>query len=86
MGYASALDMLAIVERETAMTWHLQHNHYPPVPLAMVAPCLDAVDALNDDDVDREISLPDGVTYRDATTAPAWAIADAHHLDSFITE
>lgn len=67
------------------LAYHLQGNHYPPVPASMVQPCLDAIDACNDEDYDRLIELPDGVSWRGETSAPASAIADAHHLDAWIS-
>lgn len=69
---------------DTALSWHLQSNHYPPVPLSMVPVCLAAIEAANEGDYDRLIDLPEGVLYRNNEQAPAWAIAEAHHLDSFI--
>jgi len=43
---------------------HLQGNHYPPVPRSMVQPCIDAIDAYWEDDLDRKIELPEGVLWR----------------------
>lgn len=72
-------------ELRQALSWHLQSNHYPPVPLSMVQPCIDAIKAVREeDDVDAEITLPEGITYNNDPTAPAWAIIEQHHLDSWI--
>ena len=30
------------------------------------------------------IELPDGVTWRGETSAPAWSVIEAHHLQSFL--
>ena len=62
----------------------LQGNHYPPVPLSMVDPCIAAINACNDEDYDAEIELPEGVTWRGNTYAPANAIVEAHHLDAWV--
>lgn len=87
MGSLAAHDMaLQDIDLETAITWHLRHNHYPPVPLSMVRPCLDAIDALVDDDPDHEIALPVGVEYRGKIFAPAWAIVDQHHLGPWVEQ
>ena len=51
------------------LSWHLSCNHYPPVPSCMVDVCLAAIDAANDDDWDRRITLPVGVSWRDDDTA-----------------
>jgi len=50
----------------------------------MVDPCKAAIDAFIDEDFDRLIELPDPITWRGETKAPASAIVDAHHLHAFI--
>jgi hypothetical protein len=66
---------------------HLSANHYPPVPASMVQPCIEAIDAVNDAGLwDLEIPMPEGITYKGLTTAPAWAIIEQHHLDAWIIE
>jgi hypothetical protein len=72
------------VSLEQKLAWHLQGNHYPPVPLTMIQPCIEAIMAYFEDDIDAEIEMPEGVTYKGFTTAPAWAIVEQHHLDWFI--
>jgi len=72
------------VSLEQKLSWHLQANHYPPVPLTMVKPCIEAIHCWFDGDEDVEIEMPKGVTYKGMTTAPAWAIIEQHHLDWFI--
>jgi hypothetical protein len=52
----------------------------------MVQPCIDAIDAYWADELDRLISLPEGVGYRGLTAAPARAIIVAHHLDPWCSE
>jgi len=69
---------------EQQISIHLTSNHYPPVPTSMVSACIQAIDAYNEGDHDAEIGLPDGVSYKDRPTAPAWAIIDQHHLGEWI--
>jgi len=69
-----------------ALAAHLQSNHYPPVPTSMVPVCIEAIDLANADEYDALVDLPDGVTYKDATAAPVWAIAESHHLGPFIND
>lgn len=64
---------------------HLSANHYPPVPSSMIKPCIEAIDAYWEDDVDREIDL-NGASWRGNDTAPAWAIIEGHHLEAWCTE
>lgn len=87
MGHTSAIAMSeADIDIDSALTWHLQSNHYPPIPVTMVQPCKDAIDAYWEDDCDRQIDLPVFVTYKGLTTAPAWAIIEQHHLDAWTTD
>ena len=86
MGYNTALDLANELDLEVAIGYHLQGNHYPPVPLSMVQPCIDAIDAYYDEDYGREINLPEGISWRGQDSAPAHAIVDAHHLDPWLPQ
>lgn len=86
MGYNTALDLADELSLEAGLAIHLQANHYPPVPVAMVQPCIDAIDAYHDKDYNRLIDLPKDITWRGQTSAPASAIIDAHHLDAWLPE
>jgi hypothetical protein len=86
MGFNTALDLATEFDLERSIGYHLQGNHYPPVPLSMVQPCIDAIDAYYEDDFDKEIEMPEGVFYKGRTTAPAWAIIEQHHLDAWLPE
>jgi hypothetical protein len=85
MGYNTALDF-ADLDLEKGIAYHLQGNHYPPVPLSMVQPCIDAIDAFYEEDTDRLIEMPKGVSYKGNTHAPAWAIVEQHHLEAWLQE
>lgn len=86
MGYSTALDLADELSLEAGLAIHLQGNHYPPVPVAMVQPCIDAIDAYYDEDYDRMIDLPKDITWRGQTSCPASAIVDAHHLDAWLPQ
>lgn len=79
--YAVAADTTIPLEQQ--LEWHLQSNHFPPIPNTMVQPCVEAIDAFWEDDLDKMISLPEGVGYRGLTAAPARAIIIEHHLDAW---
>jgi hypothetical protein len=72
MGYNTALDLTEL-DLEVALGYHLQGNHYPPVPLSMVQPCIEAIDAYYDEDYNKLIEMPEGVSYKGDSHAPAWA-------------
>jgi hypothetical protein len=86
MGYTTALDLSNELDLEVALGYHLQGNHYPPVPLSMVQPCIEAIDAYYEDDYNRLIEMPEGVSYRGSDHAPASAIVDQHHLHAWLPE
>jgi hypothetical protein len=71
------------LDLSTAISIHLTANHYPPVPTSMVLPCIEALEAYWEDEIDREIAMPEGVSYRGMNTAPAWAIIEQHHLEAW---
>ena len=67
-----------------AITWQLRSNHYPAVPESMVAPCLEAVLKCSFGENDSLIPLPDGITWKGQSEAPAEEIVDGHHLWPFV--
>jgi len=87
MGSVTALGIQdSVLDLETQIAYHLQGNHYPPVPLSMVQPCIEAIDAYYDNDAMRFIAMPEGVFYKGMSHAPAWAIIDQHHLDFWLPQ
>jgi hypothetical protein len=52
----------------------------------MVPVCIQAIDAANEGEWDKELSLPEGVGYKGLTVAPVWAIVEQHHLETWIIE
>lgn len=88
MGNLQATEMADTPEltMEQALTWHLQVNHYPPVPKEMVPVCMEAIDAYWEDNLDKEVALPEGVFFRGMPTAPARDIIIQHHLDAWCSE
>jgi hypothetical protein len=86
MGYNTALDLAESFDLDQAILLHLRNNHYPPVPASMVEPCIDAIDAYYEEDYDKLIKLPEGVSWRGQTLSPASAIIEAHHLEAWLPE
>lgn len=86
MGYTTALDLADNLSLDAGIAYHLQANHYPPVPVAMVDACIEAIEAYNEEDYYREIELPAGVSWRGQLSAPASAIIEAHHLDPWLQQ
>lgn len=65
---------------------HLVSNFYPPVPRFMAQTCVDALNAYWEEDTDRIIDMPNGVSYKGSTSAPAWAIVEQHRLWPWLQE
>lgn len=85
MGYSTALDLASSgVSLEQSIAYHLQGNHFPSVPLYMVQPCIDALEAYDEGDYDKLIKLPHPI-YNGKDEAPAYKIIEAHHLDAWLS-
>jgi hypothetical protein len=52
-----ATGVLGPISLEAQIQMHLTANIYPPVPLTMVKPCLEAIDAYWEEDLNRQIDL-----------------------------
>ena len=72
---------------ENSIAIHLQGNHYPPVPLSMVAVCIKAIESFNEHmHGDELIELPKGISWRGKASATAWSVIESHHLDAWCSE
>jgi len=85
MGSNLAHDLVEnVIDIRQSIAIQLRSNHYPPVPLTMVEPFIEAIYACSDEDYDKKITLPEGVLWRGKETAPAWAIVEGHHLEPWL--
>lgn len=85
MGYAAAVEFAEHAPNlETALRWHLQSNHYPPLPLSLLPACVEAIEAYDAEDYERLIELPEGIFWKGQKEAPARAIIDGHNLEPFL--
>jgi hypothetical protein len=86
------LTAMAMTDEELGLTleeqigFHLRSNHFPPIPLTMVEPCIQAIDYANEGEWDKLVSLPEGIGYKGLTAAPVWAMIEQHHLETWIVE
>ena len=76
-------DFVQSIEQQIAI--HFSSNCYPPVPQFMVAPAIEAINAINEGD-NPEIDLPSGVEFRGSSSAVAWEIVNALRLNAWIDE
>ena len=86
MGRMTAMEIAETeLTLEDQITWHLQANHFPPIPKSMVKPCMEAIELANKGYWEAKVSLPDGVGYQGLTVAPVSAMIEQHHLETWIT-
>ena len=88
MGAAFATDLASMdgLSMQQQLEIHLTSNFYPPVPASMAEPCMHAIQAYWEDDLSRLIILPDGVSWRGESTAPAYAMINQHRLYAWTEE
>lgn len=85
MGYTQAIVMANMINLEQEIRWHLQHNHYPPVPREMIQTAVKAVRLCREDRFDETI-----VTFFEQQvfgwSVPAYVIVQAYHLELWVNE
>ena len=86
MGRMQAKEMRSLLaDMDSLLTWHLRHNHYPPIPLEMKETALAAIECCLREEFDDEVDLPDGVVSRThGKLVPARAVMDELHLWEFV--
>jgi len=66
------------------ITWHLLGNHYPPLPIDLREPCLQAIELANFGYWDSEIELPKGITFGGSKILSVSKMVELCHLETFI--
>ena len=86
MGSQLAKDLAGseLLTLEQQLHYHLRSNFYPPIPSSMLKPCLEAIEAYFDEQVEKLIDLPEGVSYRGEEQATAGAIITGHRLEAWL--
>lgn len=72
------------IDLDKRITWHLLGNHYPPLPIDLREPCLQAIELANLDYWDSEIVLPNGITHNNQKVLSVATIVELCHLETFI--
>jgi hypothetical protein len=84
MGSLQAVEMAEMLSMEDAIAWHLQANHYPPVPSSMVEPCIEAIQNALEGNWFKPVELPNPISYKGSRYAPSSAIIEQHHLSPWL--
>lgn len=90
--WEAATIMTDMVGLDHALRYHLQTNHFPPVPEVMIEVAKQAIvvgiQSVSDEDPEvlrQMIELPDGVTTgQGETSVSASKVIESFHLDAFI--
>jgi hypothetical protein len=73
------------IDFDIVLDQHLRYNVYPPIPSIMFDACKMAIEMANADQLDAEVELPAGITYKDgSSTSPASEIIEYARLEGFI--
>lgn len=85
MGYQHSYDTIEYTkDLKTAVSMHLTSNCFPPVPQYMLPVALEALEKVLAHEDKSLVELPEGVTFRNETSATAIAVVDALHLFAFV--
>ena len=89
MGYATAAGFAEAVEDgsvtlRAALDAHRVSNLYPAPPSYMLDVMVAAVEAVQQEESDILLALPEGVLWRDETHVPAYAVIESFRLDAFV--
>ena len=82
MGRTQAQEMARELPIDAALQWHLTSNHYPPLPVALVAPCKRAIQNANRGLWEKKVVMPTGYGFRYSVTTSQ--MVEGCHLDSFL--
>lgn len=85
MGYNFATELATdtTMELEQQIAIHFASNCYPPIPRFMIPVAIEAINAYNESDGSRVISLPAGVTFRNADQVTSFEAIEALRLEAW---
>ncbi len=84
MGLMTAMDLAeSQMSLEDQLAIHFRSNCYPPIPQQMIPTAVEAIDAYWEDDINKMITLPDGVTFRGQSEVSAYNVINSYRLDAW---
>lgn len=85
MGYLHATELATndSLSLEQQLRIHFSSNCYPPVPSFMLDVAVEAINAYNEFDGGKVITLPAGVSFRDSKEVSAFEVIEALRLEAW---
>lgn len=69
---------------DMGLLWHLQSNHYPPLPASLLPVAKRAIHWARRGKWNSLVMLPKGTLYKGTNKAPVFACIRAWHLDAWV--
>ena len=76
-GFAEQVDE-GNISLAAALSWHLQSNHYPPVPSFFIGACKESIELGRDEEWDADVELPRGCAQHGVIWAAQDGVPEAH--------
>ena len=87
MGLMTAMDLAGQeISLEQQLAIHFSSNCYPPIPQQMIPMAVEAIGAYWDEELDKEIELPEGMSFRGRDTVSARNVIESYRLDAWCME
>ena len=87
MGMMTALDLQEQgLTLEQQLSIHFSSNCYPPIPQGMIPTAIAAIDAYWEEDYNKMIPLPEGVSFRGQSEVSARNVVQSYRLDAWLME
>ncbi len=74
------------ISLEQQLSIHFSSNCYPPIPQVMIPTAIAAIDAFWEEDYNKMIPLPEGVSFRGQTEVSASNVVESYRLDAWLME
>jgi hypothetical protein len=87
MGMMTAVDLQEQgLSLEQQLSIHFSSNCYPPIPQGMIPTAIAAIDAYWEEDYNKMILLPEGVSFRGQSEVSARNVVQSYRLDAWLME
>jgi hypothetical protein len=87
MGMMTAVDLQEQgLSLEQQLSIHFSSNCYPPIPQGMIPTAIAAIDACWEEDYNKMIPLPEGVSFRGQSEVSASNVIQSYRLDAWLVD